>query len=407
MASRPSQEKLVHCANCGEDYSPTYRKCPFCGARNDPRAAQTPRSSRPAASDPDGEPTRVIPRAEDDEREESPRPAARRDRRQEEDDGYEFDGQDLFDDEDDYEEDYRPARGGKRLAGGNGGGRSGRASSAPVEINWPRVITFLCSLIIIIAAMVILFTGIYPQLHKDPTAQTSEPVNTEQIQPSDQTQPSEQVQPSEETQPSEEVQPSESGSGGESTEPSGGTGEQPAELRDISVEAGTVELLAGHTYQFVPTFEPADWSGEVTFTSDNEKYATVDENGIVTNLNTEAGTTQAVTITIASGGLTLDCTVRCAGPAAESTTPPTAAPTTPPVGGEIAPGTKGVVTGASGGLRVRSGPGTTYSQVTSLKNGDAVTVVSYAGDGWYEITYDGSGGQPSPGYIMGEFIAVS
>ena len=37
MAPKPSQDTLIHCEACGEDYSSTYRSCPFCGARNDPR----------------------------------------------------------------------------------------------------------------------------------------------------------------------------------------------------------------------------------------------------------------------------------------------------------------------------------------------------------------------------------
>ncbi len=397
MASRPSQEKLIRCAHCGEDYSPTYRKCPFCGMRNDPRTAQvqgTDRPSRPVDSEADPELTRVVPRVEDieDDPEAGGLSSPRRDRPQEEeDDGYVFDGQDLFDDEDDYEDDYRPARGGKRLAGGSGSGRGGRGprpasgKAAPAAINWPRVITFLCSLIIIIAAMVILFTIIYPQLHKNPNPQTSAPGGSETLEPSGQVEPSEQVQPSQPAEPSADV--------------SG----QPGALMDLSVETGQVDLPVGGTYQFVPLFEPADWSGQVTFTSSDPQAATVDENGVVTNVNTEAGTVKTATITISADGLELPCTVNCAGPAAVE---PTATPTAPPAGGEIAPGTRGVIAGASGGLRVRSGPGTTYSQVTSLKNGDAVTVVSYAGDGWYEITYAGSGGQPSPGYILGEYISV-
>ena len=37
MAPKPSHDKLIHCDACGEDYSSTYRRCPFCGERNDPR----------------------------------------------------------------------------------------------------------------------------------------------------------------------------------------------------------------------------------------------------------------------------------------------------------------------------------------------------------------------------------
>ena len=45
MASRPSPNSLIHCAVCGEDYSATYKRCPFCGAKNAPPAAQIGRAS--------------------------------------------------------------------------------------------------------------------------------------------------------------------------------------------------------------------------------------------------------------------------------------------------------------------------------------------------------------------------
>ncbi len=388
MASRPSQEKLIRCAHCGEEYSPTYRKCPFCGMRNDPRTAQVSqgsRSSRTTPSDPDPELTRAIPRVDGTGDGSGAAGRQRPDRREEDDDdGYVFDGQDLFDEDDDdgEEDDYRPARGGKRLAGGNGGGKSGRPASA--KINWPRVITFLCSLIIIIAAMVILFTIIYPQLRKDPAPQSSDPAGSGQVQPSEPAQTGEPVQPS------------------GPAAPSANAGGEPEPLIGISVDRPSVDLPAGGTYQFVPVFDPAGWSGQVTFTSSDERYATVDENGVVANVNTEAGAAHTVTITISAEGIDLLCTVNCAGPEAQE--PPE---TISPAGeGDIPAGTQGVIAGADGGLNVRSGPGTTYDKVASLSNGDAVTVVSYAGDGWYEITFIGSDGEPSPGYIMGEYISA-
>ena len=103
MASKPSPDSLIHCAVCGEDYSATYRRCPFCGAKNGP-----PPASAPAGRG-----------------------------RGDEDDGYVFDGQDLFDDEpeDDYRLAVRP-KGGKRLAEKPGG----RFDLSAAPINWPRQI---------------------------------------------------------------------------------------------------------------------------------------------------------------------------------------------------------------------------------------------------------------------------
>jgi len=55
-------------------------------------------------------------------------------------------------------------------------------------------------------------------------------------------------------------------------------------------------------------------------------------------------------------------------------------------------------------LRVRSGPGTSYERVASLRNGTEVTVVAEAGDGWLEITFQ-DGGRTLTGYVLGQYIA--
>ncbi len=416
MALRPSQEKLIRCAHCGEDYSPTYRKCPFCGMRNDPHGAQIPepprpisRLSRQTGSEADPELTRAIPRVEDIEKEiaaseddeygfyddkpveepgvdsagyespdyespnyESPRPVSRRD---EEDDGYVFDGQALFDQDEAPEEEYHPSRGGKRLAS-SGRSRSSRSSAARADINWPRLITFLCALVIIVAAMVILFTVIYPQLRKDPNTAASDPGTVASTEPSGSLGTEESAEPSADVTATPET----------------------GDLLDLSMEYKEVKLEDGRSFQLTPIFSPEDWDGVVTWTSSDDSVATVDQTGTVTNVNSEAGTTKSVTITVSAGGLELPVTVTCVGPAAPESQAP--------AGGEIPAGTKGTVTGATGGLRVRSGPGTTYDVLASIYDGTAVTVVEYAGDGWYQITYPGSGGNPAPGYIMGEYIKV-
>ena len=113
MAPKPSQDTLIHCEACGEDYSSTYRSCPFCGARNDPR--RTSGRADPKSS------SRYIP---------TPPPArdqgqdrSRRDDRDTMDDTYVFDGQDAFDEDLEDEDYYTPRpKGGKRLAPKEGGG---------------------------------------------------------------------------------------------------------------------------------------------------------------------------------------------------------------------------------------------------------------------------------------------
>lgn len=68
--------------------------------------------------------------------------------------------------------------------------------------------------------------------------------------------------------------------------------------------------------------------------------------------------------------------------------------------------TVSTIVGASGGLNVRSGAGTNYNVQDSLKNGDQITVLTSAGNGWYQITYQASGGAKT-GYIMGDYISPS
>ena len=144
--------------------------------------------------------------------------------------------------------------------------------------------------------------------------------------------------------------------------------------------------------------------GTVTWTSSDESVATVDSTGLVTNVNASQTTGQA-TITVTAGGLTAQCAVSCSGVEAPVASDPPVATTQPPSGG-LTPGAATIIN-ASGGVRVRSGPGTSYEILASLFNGNSITVVSDAGDGWYEITFVGSGGEETTGYIMGDYISRS
>ena len=303
---------LVHCASCGEDYSAAYKACPFCGSPNTP-------DSRPAS--------------------------------------YEFDGQDVFD-----RPDVQPTgKGGKRLQGAGG-----QPSTPPPPINWPRLITFLCSLVIIAAALVMVFTVVYPHLRdvSNPDANPSASVS---------------------------VSPTATLS--------------PEGLAGMTLDTTDLTLQSQQTHTLAVTFDPADWKGTVSWSSSDETCATVDENGVVTNVNT-SGTQRRAVITATAGGQAVTCTVYC-----QSTAPVTPAPTTEPQptptpnsqSGSIANGSKGSIMNAAGGLRVRSGPGTSYDVLASLKNGDPITVVSYAGNDWYEIEFNGNNGTKT-GYIMGEYI---
>lgn len=385
MASRPSYGKLIHCETCGEDYSATYKRCPFCGAKNAPRPTPAP--------------------VQDEE---------------EFDDGYVFDGQDLFDDAREDGASASRAKGGKRLAGSQG-------RKAPEPVNWPRLITFLCSLVIIVAALIIVFTVIYPQLRGE-----KDPVGTTSTQP--ELQPSEAVSlpsagPAVEPSADPAVEPSD----GPDAQPSAGGQDQtpspdPNQLLSVSFRGpndGDFTLQAGESHTITLNFDPSNWPGSVTWSSSNPEWATVDANGKVTNVNATDRLHMAV-ITAVAGDIRMESKVYCRGvvsdgpseppegPSAEPTAEPSAAPSVEPSAqpssapsGGLTPGAKGKIVGADGGLRVRSGPGTAYSVKASLINGNEVTIVSDAGNGWYEITYRASGGTTDTGYIMGEYISVN
>ena len=64
-----------------------------------------------------------------------------------------------------------------------------------------------------------------------------------------------------------------------------------------------------------------------------------------------------------------------------------------------------MVTNASNGVFVRSGPGTENEALATLSNGAEVKIVESAGSGWYKITFAGNGGVDTTGYMKGEFLA--
>lgn len=350
MARKPDFDTLIHCDACGEDYSATYKRCPFCGERS---------NSAPAPV-----------RTDDD------------------DDGYVFDGQDAFDDVPEEAPVSRP-KGGKRLANAGGGRRNG----PPAPINWPRLVTFLCSLIIIVAALVIIFTVVYPQLHQDPVPNTSQPVSVSEAPTVESSQDPVATTSDEPDVSSEPIS-------SPAVDPSVLTGLAFGRTNDYDF---TLQQGSSWTISLVTT--PEDWSGTVTWSSDYPEYATVDANGKVTNVNTTTAM-HRVAITASAEGFTVTATVFCYGVTVSDPTPSPDA-STPVSSGSLTPGATGTIVNADGGLRVRSGPGTSYSVLASLVNGNKVTIVSDAGGGWYEITYSGAGGAATTGYIMGDYISVS
>ena len=100
------------------------------------------------------------------------------------------------------------------------------------------------------------------------------------------------------------------------------------------------------------------------------------------------------------------CVVRCnVSGSAAATTPSTGDTGTTPVSGSgLKAGSAKVINGGNG-VRVRSGPGTTYDILATIPNGGSVKIVESAGDGWYKITFSAVGGATTTGYMKGEYLA--
>ena len=381
MAYKLSPNSLIHCDECGEDYSATYKRCPFCGAKNEPPQPNPERSTAPSDLE----------------------------------DTYVFEGQELFDGE---EEDYAAnSKGGKRLAD--------KPLSNPFanpDINWPRVITFVCSLVIIVAAMIIVFTVIYPQLRGNPTADNSQAPSLPASDPGSNT--SQNPDPS--AAITDEVPSDPVTEPPASTPPSVSSGLTALSFNRANDSDFTLKAGESHTIKL--NFSPASWSGTVTWTSTDTTVATVDANGKVTNVNT-SGKLRSAVITAAAGGLTLESKVYCrSGSATAATQPPATQPpasappasdppasappasdpptTQPPSSsGTVTVGKKGVIAntgpGRGSGVIVREQPSTSGKKLASLFNGDPITVLEDAGNGWYKISNG-----PTQGYIKGDYLST-
>ena len=285
---------VIRCENCGEEYSTTYKRCPFCDERPGGRS-------------------------------------------------------------------YPPI-GGRRVAGGTRSGRGGQPN--PLQ-----VAGLVISLVLIIAAVVIVFTTLSPLLFGNTPEGGS---NTSQ---------------------------SSQGSLGENVT-----------LEALTLNRTELSLQAGEPYQLTATPTPADAQVTVTWTSSDPNIATVDEFGNITNVY-QGNDEVSVTITASAGGQTAVCTVLCTGDGTGENITPSGGETTggetqgSTSGGTLSPNTDAVITGATGGLNIRSGPGTDYSVQASTSDGATVTVLEEAGNGWYHIRYATGGGNYEEGYVLGEYLA--
>ena len=140
---------------------------------------------------------------------------------------------------------------------------------------------------------------------------------------------------------------------------------------------------------------PADTTDTVVWSCDRPDILTVNQDGSIVN-NNATGEKVVVTVKATAGGITAECIARC-----NSAPNPNgnSGGTTPAV---IA-GSAGKITGASGGLNVRSGPGSNYEKVASVSNGTTVTILEDSGTGWYKIEYSGG----KTGYVSADYVQLT
>ena len=261
MAKRSANE-MIHCDVCGEDYSATYKHCPFC--------------------------------------EEDAWEARERERgggREEE-----------YDDLDEYEEDEyeeRPVRrkGGKRLGNRRGGGYGG-----PPSIG--KIVSTVLSLVIIAAAIFVVITIIRPWIIRGNVDPNPSEQVTQTPDPGDvSAEPTDPVE-SEEPEPSTEPTPD----------------GQTATSFTLSYTEFSISRQYPDPVTIQVTFSPAGTTGEITWSSSNPSALTVDQNGRVSAV----GPGSAVITATMAGGYSQTCKVYST---IGSDSGPVSTPTQAPSGG--------------------------------------------------------------------------
>lgn len=317
----PRRPEVIRCKNCGEDYSTTYKRCPFC-------------DERPAQGS------------------------------------------------------YPPTRGGggtgRRMADTPGGGASsGGGGRGPRRDVNPVQLAFLVgSLLVIIAAAVIIFRLVAPWFAKDPGDTSNPGASTSQSQPGG----------------SSSIDP-----GASTSTPDVSTPDPVVSVNSVSLDQSDFTLKANESYPIKASVNPADSGATVVWTSDNESAVSVAQDGTVTNVNTDNSTVM-VTVTATCGDKSATCTVR-----AKSGSTGTAGGSTGSsgsTGSTLAAGSAGVIANAGDGLNIRSGPGTTYSVQASTSNGSRVTIVETSGD-WYKISYTDGNGKTAEGYVSKDYVTAA
>lgn len=313
---------MIRCENCGEDYSSTYKRCPFC--------------------------------------------------------------------------DERPGRtgiGGRRVAGGGNG-----------QVHPVQLVGLVISLILIIAALFIVITRIAPLLTGGNSAGSD--VSTSQST-SNGSDVSGSDASGSDTSSDGDVSSSGSTSGSQSGSGSQSQGETGTTVTSITLNKTDMTLQPGETTQLTATLAPAGATATVTWSSSDTSLATVDEYGNVKNVNQGTEKKKAV-ITASVGSVTVTCDVHCkpantSSGSGTSTDGNSGTSTGGSTGGPVTPNTTATITNAGNGLNVRSGPGSSYDKIASVKNGDKIIILEDAGSGWYKVDIGGG----VTGYVSSDYVSVS
>ena len=258
MAQRAAgKDQLIKCKFCGEEYSATYRRCPFCNGDGTGRWDAVDEEDLPL--------------------------------------------------EEEYEDEDDAPRGGKRLLGGFGGG----------DYNGPSIASVLgaiVSLALIAAAVCIVITIIKPLLggrqapvESQPPVPSAEATAAVSVAPEESGAPVATPDPA---QPSAPVQtaPAEPSAPVTTAAPVATTAPNASGVTGFSLSKEDFSFFTkGESYRVKVTFLPAGATAPVTWKSSDDSIATVDADGRVTAVS--KGTVK-VTASVAGVG-EKECIVRC------------------------------------------------------------------------------------------------
>lgn len=165
--------------------------------------------------------------------------------------------------------DERPGRGGgsgRRVANTRGGGYGG-------PVNPVQVVALVISLVLIIAALFIVFTKLLPLFTQDKDGGSSS-AGTSQ---------STSIGGSTSTSSPDGSSPNSSQSGGDQSEqPDPQPDPEPVAVSSLTLNKSDITLQANETFEFVVKVDPAD--ATVAWSSSDESVLTVTQDGMITNV---------------------------------------------------------------------------------------------------------------------------